>query len=79
VPWRFEVDDELEPGRLYDRKVGGFGPIEDATHIDTHLEHRIGAGRSTANGDKEAAEKEASGKKRSVVKANDSITKGQNR
>src|SRR5438132_14428361 len=51
----FEVDDELETGRLYDRKVGGFGPIEDATHIDTYLEHRIGAGSrvadQTANGD----------------------------
>src|SRR5712664_1557245 len=39
----FEVDDKLEPGRLYDRKVGGFGSIEDATHKDAHLEQRIRA------------------------------------
>ena len=32
-----EVDDELEPGRLIDRQVGGFLALEDAAGVDAGL------------------------------------------
>ena len=37
APWRSELDDELELGRLYDWQVRGLGALEDATGIVADL------------------------------------------
>jgi hypothetical protein len=46
---RLEVDDELEPGWLHDRQVGGLDAIENAAGIDADLTIHVREVRSIAH------------------------------
>jgi len=37
-----DIDDELELGRLYHRKVGGFVALEDTASVESSLPVRVG-------------------------------------
>jgi hypothetical protein len=39
---RLEIDDKFELGRLLDRKIGRFTPLENAIHVNRRLPELIG-------------------------------------
>jgi hypothetical protein len=44
-----QIDDQFEPGGLYDRKICRFGSIENPTQVDTSLERCVVAHGRVAN------------------------------
>ena len=38
-----DIDDELKPGRLQDRQIGGFGTVENFARVDAHLAIQFGS------------------------------------
>src|SRR5882724_8739554 len=44
-----EIDDQLKPGRLLDRQIGGLGALEDLSGVDADLTNRVGEARAIAD------------------------------